>query len=323
MKKSQEILESRSNEGQFSISNEYKNEYKKRHYNAVEELNFSKTASILSSNIRTKILISLYYSSKTLAELRESINKQSSSIIHGINILKSEEMIIKNKQYALTSKGYLIASNLVKLVENWYSINFEIEFWLDHDISDIPLNFLRNRYILEFSEDIDLSIENYTTSSYKYSKKIASSKNLKILIPFFGEEYLNFLINNIPYNCNLELITTPEIFFKMDKEKYYKKLKEKTRANIYIWTMTKIPNVYLTCSEQFFSLGLFLKKEIVSSDIRKNKRNDRNKVRKKSSRTLSDLYGLSRIMISKQSNSIKWGENLFEEYKNNAILTYK
>ncbi|MGL6298112.1 MAG: helix-turn-helix transcriptional regulator [Methanobacteriaceae archaeon] len=291
----------------------------------LKEEDFSKTTTILNSYIKTKILISLYVKHKTLKELRKSVNNPSSSIIHSINKLKEEGLVIKSAEYSLTSKGYLITSNLIKLIQNWHLMNYDIDFWLDNDISDIPNNFLKNRHYLKFSEEIVLNPENYSESFYKYSKKIASSKNLKLIVPFFGVEHLNLLTNNINPNCNLELITTPEIWRKIDKQNYYEKLKEKTKGKINIWIIEKIPSLFLTNSEKFFSIGLFPKAKPESSDNSKKKKFKRRKnKRKRNKETLAkDSYDLSRIMISKNQKSIKWGNYLFEEYKRHAVLTYK
>lgn len=244
----------------------------------LKEEDFSKTTNILNSYIRTKILISLYIKHKTLKELRKSVNNPSSRIIHSINKLKEERLVIKSAEYSLTSKGYLITSNLVKLIQNWHLMNYDIDFWLDNDILDIPENFLNNRHYLKFSDEIILNAENYSESFYKYSKKIASSKNLKLIVPFFGVEHLNLLTNNINPNCNLELITTHEIWHKIDKQKYYEKLKEKTKGKINIWIIEKFPSLFLTNSKNFFQWNYFQPQPLKLMIIAKRKSSKKEKI---------------------------------------------
>ena len=128
-----------------------------------EELNdeFKNVKYILTSSMRTKLLLTVYESSKNLEELRTELKKPSATILHGLKELETINLIRKSqKYYELTSNGYLLTTNMIKLIENWYSINKSKKFWNNHDLSDIPDEMIKNIYLLK-----DAEYENSTTSN--------------------------------------------------------------------------------------------------------------------------------------------------------------
>lgn len=91
-----------------------------------KELNeeFSGVKYILTSGMRSKLLIAMYESPKNLDELRKELKKPSATILHGLKELETINLIKKvQKYYELTSNGFLLTTNMVKLIENWYAIN--------------------------------------------------------------------------------------------------------------------------------------------------------------------------------------------------------
>ena len=74
---------------------------------------------ILTSTMRTKLLISLKECGKNLEALRNDIPKPSATILHGLKELENMHYVKKvNKTYHLTSNGELLTINLLKLIEN-------------------------------------------------------------------------------------------------------------------------------------------------------------------------------------------------------------
>lgn len=93
------------------IKNELKEEYNGIKY-------------ILTSTMRTKLLLSIYKNSKNLDDLRNELNKPSATILHGLKELENLNFVKKvQKHYQLTSNGYLLTTNMIKLIDNWYATN--------------------------------------------------------------------------------------------------------------------------------------------------------------------------------------------------------
>lgn len=79
---------------------------------------------LLTSAMRSKLLLAIYEDAKNLDELRNELKKPSATILHGLKELESINLIRKvQKSYELTSNGFLLTTNMVKLIENWYAIN--------------------------------------------------------------------------------------------------------------------------------------------------------------------------------------------------------
>lgn len=113
------------------------------------ENEFKNIKYILTSTMRTRLLLSIYEDSKNLDDLRNELNKPSATILHGLKELENINLVKKvQKYYQLTSNGYLLTTNMRKLIENWYSINKNKLFWNNHDLEDIPEDILKDIYLL-------------------------------------------------------------------------------------------------------------------------------------------------------------------------------
>ena len=114
---------------------------------------FKNVKYLLTSSMRTLILVVLYNEKKNLNEIRDELKKPSATILHGLKELESDELIKKDKKYySLTSNGYLLATNVIKLIDNWYSIEKNKVFWNNHDLSGIPEDYLNKLYHLKDAE---------------------------------------------------------------------------------------------------------------------------------------------------------------------------
>ncbi|WP_405270885.1 helix-turn-helix transcriptional regulator [Methanobrevibacter sp.] len=253
-----------------------------------KELNeeFKNVKYILTSSMRIKLLLAVYENSKNLEELRKELKKPSATILHGLKELENINLIKKSqKYYELTSNGYLLTTNMIKLIENWYSINRNKTFWNNHDLTDIPEEMLKNIYLLK-----DVEYENSTTSDLsnaftKYIKLISKSTELQIILPIYSENHFKHMIRllNEEKFKKIELIVSKRIL---------KSIKQNTDLNNALLKNKKVKincieqdlKVFLTRSNNFMSLSLFFK---------------------------DGLYDDSQILIGKDENAMKWALNLF------------
>lgn len=130
---------------------------------------FKNVKYILTSSMRTRILLAIYNDSKNLDDLRQDLNKPSATILHGLKELETENFVRKvQKHYELTSNGYLLTTNMIKLIENWYAINKSKSFWDNHDISDIPTELIKNIYLLKNARYISSTTSDLSNAFNKY-----------------------------------------------------------------------------------------------------------------------------------------------------------
>ena len=244
---------------------------------------------ILTSNIRSKILLSLYENPKRLDELREEIKKPSATILHGLKELETMNLLRKfQKDYKLTSNGFLLTANMIKLIENWNSISKCKLFWDNHDLSDIPDYLFKNIYLLQNGEYIQSTTTDLSNAFNNYLSLISKAENLKMILPIYSEHHLNHMATLLNENKlkHLEIVISEEILYSLKQnEFFYTSIVE--NENVKIKCLKKNINLYLTFNDEFMSLTLFF--------------NDGH-------------YDDSEIFISKDKNAIKWASILYSNY---------
>ncbi len=135
------------------------------------ELNneFKDVKYILTSSMRAKLLLALYEIPKNLEELRNELGKPSATILHGLKELEIINLVRRaQKYYELTSNGYLLTTNMIKLIENWYSLSKNEVFWDNHDLYGIPDEIIRKIYLLKDAEYINSTTSDLSIAFNKY-----------------------------------------------------------------------------------------------------------------------------------------------------------
>lgn len=259
----------------------------KKAKDSIEE--FKNVKYLLTSSMRTLILVVLYDGEKTLNEIRYELKKPSATVLHGLKELEDNNLLKKDKkQYKLTSNGYLLATNVIKLINNWYSIENNKVFWNNHDLHGIPEIFLNKIYLLKEAELISSTTSDLSNAFNTYVELIASSKNLKIILPIYSENHFKHIINLLK-NDDLKSVTiliNTEILQTMKRSRYLKKsLLENEKINI-IETQKDL-KLFLTYGDAFMTLTLFFKDQ---------------------------HYDDSQIIVGKTKNALKWSEELFNYY---------
>lgn len=246
---------------------------------------FKDVKYILTSSMRAKLLLAVYEIPKNLDELRNELKKPSATILHGLKELETINLIRKaQKYYELTSNGYLLTTNMIKLIENWYSLGKSESFWDNHDLSDIPDEIIKNIYLLKDAEYINSTTSDLSIAFNKYLKLISNAEILQIILPIYSENHFKHFINLLNQGKlkKLELIISEEIYESINKKKSFKKdLLENKKVNLTI-IKTNL-KLFLTCSEEFMSLTLFFK---------------------------DGHYDDSQILIGKDKNALKWAKRL-------------
>ena len=250
---------------------------------------FSGVKYILTSGMRSKLLLTIYENPKNLDDLRNELKKPSATILHGLKELETNNLVKKvNKSYKLTSNGYLITTNLIKLIENWYAVNKSEIFWNNHDLSDIPDDVLKNMYLLKDAEYVNSTTSDLSNAFNTYLKLISNASKLKIILPIYSENHLKHLIKllNGDKLKTLELLINEEIFNAINEDEFLRNsIIENEKVKIKI--LKRKVKLFLTFSEEFISLSLFFK---------------------------DGHYDDSQILIAKDQNALDWALDLATYY---------
>ena len=213
------------------------------------------------SEIRLKLLFNLYESSKSIKELESEFQKKSGNISRGLNELKSCGLITRlpNKQYAITSAGFLVAQNLEHLMETFENIDRNSSFWENHSISSIPNKFLKELAFLNDSTIVKSNITEFAKPINMYLKNIKLSNDIRIILPVYSKIFMDTIYESIIlYDGHLDLITTKNILdliVKSDSDKYFRSLVRDKKIDYHI--TDDIANIFFTTTNTFTSIFLF------------------------------------------------------------------
>lgn len=251
---------------------------------------FSGIKYILSSGMRSRLLLCIYKNPKNLDDLRQDLKKPSATILHGLKELETINLVKKvKKSYELTSNGYLLTTNMIKLIENWYSVDKSRDFWNNHDLSDLPDEVLKNVYLLKDAECVASTTSNLSNAFNRYIKLISDAHRLKIILPIYSENHFKYLMELLEKNKleSLDLVINKKILDSLRKHDMFNE-NILQNQNVNVKCLNRDLKVFLTCSDDFMSLSLFF--------------NDGH-------------YDDSQILIAKDENALKWASSLINYYK--------
>lgn len=256
-----------------------------------KELNkeFRDVKYILTSSMRAKLLLAVYEIPKNLDELRNELKKPSATILHGLKELETINLVRKaQKYYELTSNGYLLTTNMIKLIENWYALGKSEEFWDNHDLSGIPDDIIKNIYLLKNAEYVNSTTSDLSIAFNSYIDMISKADKLQIILPIYSENHFKHIIDLLNKNKldELSLILSDEIYNSINNNELFKEElleNKKVKLNVIKHNL----KIFLTSSDEFMSLTLFFK---------------------------DGHYDDSQILIGKDKNALKWAENLMKYY---------
>lgn len=244
---------------------------------------------ILTSGMRAKLLLALYEIPKNLDELRRDLKKPSATILHGLKELETINLVKRaQKCYELTSNGYLLTTNMVKLIENWYALSKCEIFWDNHDLSGIPNEIIKNIYLLKEGKYINSTTSDLSIAFNKYINLLSKSTEIQMILPIYSENHFKHIIDLLNNGKleNLELIVSEEIYNSIEVNDFFKKnLLENKKVNAIV--IDENLNIFLTLSKEFMSLTLFFK---------------------------DGHYDDSQILIAEDMNALEWGKSLWNHY---------
>ncbi len=275
------------------IENKFKG-VKMNYHNDTSLLNFSEIRFLLKSSVRSSVLMSLFYSGKTLGELRDELEKPSASILHALRELNALDLTLRDdrKNY-LSSKGYLYTLCIIKFFENWYTFDNNSEFWTSHLLDSIPEEFVQSFYLIKDSEvvcstDIDLS-----KPVNLYFKSLREANTINIMLPVFSRMHIEAILDRVEDGANVNIITSTEVLNSFREHGYMKKFFEIAETNnITVWRNDMRFTIFLTCSENFMSLNMFFK--------------DRH-------------FDDSALLFNETPDGIIWGKYLFDYFLTNSV----
>jgi predicted transcriptional regulator len=255
-----------------------------------------KSVGILSvltfSERRKDILFLLEESPKTLSEIKNYFNSTSPEILPRLKEMEQANMILKQEGlYQLSSVGKVSAIYYRSFLDTLASIEANEDFWRNHDLDSIPETILSRIRELKDCRVIKDETEHIYDSHKSFIENVMSSTQFmglaSIFLPNFPKMFLGLARKNIP----VSIIVTQKVFLQVKRE-YMAEIEEFFKYEHTSLYVSEDARVSFGVTDRFCSLSLFF--ENGTYDPR------------------SDLVGFD-------PSSIKWGEDLFNHYKEKSI----
>ena len=237
---------------------------------------------ITSSDIRVKIIISLKEGQKKLGDLKDEIHMRSSSILHNMSQLESRNLIIREFQsYSLSPTGKMIAIILIDIVDSFSLIKKHQDFWLNHEINEIPEDLIGKLDCLGDFKIVEYSLKDFQ-GQFILKELLLKSKVIKgIISPLIIYDELSV----VPKKEDIHLILANN-----NLNEDIENLEDTaTIENIKLWKINDDLKLFLIVADNFILLNLPSLKDDSSSYI-----------------------------MNKTEKSIQWGNELFNYYLNRA-----
>lgn len=245
----------------------------------------------VSSDVRSKILLSLREKPKDLPLLRSELDFSSSTILHGIYQLEDKNFVFKNsRSYHLSQMGELAAIKLVNLMKSFSSMNKLESLFLNHEIEVIPPHLLEGIEYLEKGQIIESELQNLTGPHKTISDRILNSKEINLISSVFFPAYLGLLKNSDSTKRKVNLIITDNVC-NILLDQYMEDLKNLDNSKFSMWKIDDPLKLSFVLADDFIALGLFLE---------------------------NGVYDSNRFLISEGKESVSWGNRLFNHYLKQA-----
>ena len=244
-------------------------------YNAVSD----DVKHITNSVIRLKILAILYEGPKNITELTSESGLVYSSVSGNLHDLELEGYIYKESgSYFLTNSMKCLTEDILELGMLMEIINNFFNILDRHIIDKIPNDSVMELYLLGKATLIESDeINVYKTLNYIVNA-LKNAEMVRCILPVYYENFnkeLNILVDNKKF---VEAMVSEKILPIFEEKSKIKRLTVFNREN----------NFLLIVTDKMMVLGLF------SND---------------------GYFDQNRILTSKNEDSLKWANNLYENFK--------
>ena len=243
--------------------------------------------SPIRSELKLKILLKLLNGKKKISELRLDGESRDTTILHILEEFGELNLTTKTQGlYRLSPLGIIEAKILKEFISTTEVVEKFKDFWLTHNVDDIPAHLLQNIGALKDAQLVRTQASELGIVHQKFIETIKMSKKIKGISPIFHSDFISLFGQLLEKGSTIELIISSDVLNKItglsDLELIQKYLEE-DKLKVFLKDDLKIA---LSLTEVSFSLGLF---------------------------SLSGSYDDNMDLVSTSTEAIKWGERLFED----------
>jgi predicted transcriptional regulator len=244
---------------------------------------------LICSDLRKNLILSLNNGATTLAELREATGASSTAAIHALRELEKQNLTLQDgrRNYLLSSSGKIVALHLESFVKTVDVITHFGQFWLGHDLSGIPDDFLKSIGVLQESQLLTSTPTDVFKAFSTFVKLLEKAKVVRGVFPIFTPDLLDTFADLASKGTQIELVVTKEVRDTILELMGSSDLKNVLKMNLKLFVVEKNPKTAITVTDYFFMLGLF---------------------------RFDGSYDYSDELLSYSQHGIDWGRELFDHY---------
>ena len=255
--------------------------------------------ALFRSRLQIQILLALADGNKTLAQLREITGSSSQALIPKIRKLETSNYIaISEYEYHLTTVGRILTLKIQDIILFKSVSRKHKGFWDQHRVDAIPIIFLRDLgelYQTEIISDTNVDIFNVY---FNFLRMLNEADRICIVSPISSPAHTEAVAKRAMEGVTVDLLVSKELAEQFSRQPYAEKIAEVTataRGKVFI--LDPMPKLGLTVTDKAISLGLY-KLDGITYD------------------STTDLF-------SKDERAVRWGQRLFDYYRDQATeLTF-
>jgi predicted transcriptional regulator len=243
----------------------------------------------MCSDLRKNLILSLKKGPTALADLRTATGTNSAAVIHALRELEKEHLTYQDtrRNYELTNTGKIVALQLENFVRTANAITRFSKFWLEHDLSGIPEDSLKNIGCLQESQVLTSVPTDIFNAFSTFVTLLEDANVIRGVAPVFAPDLLDIYAALAAKGIPIELVVTHEVLENMLELADRSSLKNPLKTNLRLFVTEQNPKTAFTVTDYFFMIGLF---------------------------RFDGSYDSSDKLLSYSTEGTRWGRELFDHY---------
>jgi predicted transcriptional regulator len=199
----------------------------------------------------------------TLSQLSDHVGASSPACVHALRELTKEHVTRQDEKrnYLLTNIGEIVTRKFEEVNATIAALSQHREFWLDHDLDDIPKHLLDKIGCLADSTMVVSSATDLFGVFNTFFMMLENSKEIRGVSPIFIGDMTTLFIKLVAKKIDIELIFTADVLDAtlrtVDSEDLERTLAQALKKNLKIFQLDKQPNFAATVTDYFLFIGFF------------------------------------------------------------------
>jgi len=225
----------------------------------------------------------------TLSEVSEHVGASSPAAVHALRELGKEHLIHQDEKrnYSLTNIGEIVVRKLEEINLAILTLSKDRQFWLEHDLSDIPKQMLDKLGCLADSTVLSSTPTDLFKTFSTFYTLLGNAKEIRGVSPIFIEDLTIQFVKLVGKEIDVGLVVTPDVLDAILRTTDRKELENALKTNLKLFKIESRPNVAFTVTDYFLSLSFF--------------RQD-------------GIFDWSNDLLSYSPDALAWGRELFAYY---------